>query len=500
MPADNTPILIGTGRITQRDPDLKTALGPIDLMVKAAERAAADAGANADLLRKCDCLHMVECITGQYEDRVGLLASRLGMHPTRTMYLETGGNTPQLLVNLTARELAAGKVGLALIAGAEALGSMVAAMIAGVIPDWVERDGAVFAGSVPPATGTADYELPYDVNPPANVYPIFENALRAKYGRSLEEHTRAIGELFSRFSRIAADNPEAWFQTARSAEEIATRTPRNRLVGFPYTKYMNAIIRIDQGACILMTTVGAARKLGIDESRWVYLLGCADANDHWFFSERADLHSSPAMRVAGGHALAMAACTIEDVDFFDLYSCFPSAVQVSRDELGIAQDDPRPLTVTGGLPYHGGPGSNYVNHSIGTMMDKVREKSGTKGLCSGLGWYLTRHSFGIYSCDPPQGEWECVEPAEYQSQIDELPKCEVAVEAAGRATVESYTVVHGREKAEKAIVVGRLDDDRRFLSYTAHDPELYAWMTTEELVGKSGKVTREKGMNVFHFD
>ena len=54
----------------------------------------------------------------------------------------------------------------------------------------------------------------------------------------------------------------------------------------------------------------------------------------------------------------MADCTISEIDAFDIYSCFPSAIQIACDEIGLDIDDPRNLTVTGGLPYFGGPGNN----------------------------------------------------------------------------------------------------------------------------------------------
>lgn len=39
--------------------------------------------------------------------------------------------------------------------------------------------------------------------------------------------------------------------------------------------------------------------------------------------------------------------------YLDLYSCFPCVVQIAADVLGMAHDDPRGFTVTGGLPFYG---------------------------------------------------------------------------------------------------------------------------------------------------
>ena len=70
------------------------------------------------------------------------------------------------------------------------------------------------------------------------------------------------------FTTIAASHPQSWFPTERSAEELVSVTDDNRLVGYPYPKYLNSVIRIDQAAAVVMTSVGKAREMGIDESRW----------------------------------------------------------------------------------------------------------------------------------------------------------------------------------------------------------------------------------------
>lgn len=497
----NTPILVGAGQITQRkSEDPVAALGPIDLMMESVRLAAADAGLEPTDLLTADSLRVVHFMTGLYEDPVGLLMRRLGIDAADTMYTSVGGNSPQMLVNATAEDLSEGRIRLAILAGAEALGSTVSAMMQGITPDWVEQDGAGPGVEPPCFDGTADYEVPYGFQRPINVYPLFENAIRAHNGWSVDEHMRRLGELFAPFSRVAAQHPGAWFQEEYSPEEIATVTDDNRMIGFPYTKRMNAVIRVDQSAAVIMTTVGVARELGINPGRWVFLHGCADATDHWLVSERENFYSSPACHIAGRTALEMAGLPISDVEHIDLYSCFPSAVQIGRDALGIDPGDPRPLTVTGGLPYHGGPANNYVMHAIATMMDRVRTKPGSFGVCTGIGWYITKHAVGIYSTTPVEGTWKREDPAICQAEIDALPKTEIAVEASGSCVVETYTVLHERSGPEQGIVVGRLEDGRRFLAVTPKDPTLWERMMTEEVIGKRGVVTPGPLTNEFVLD
>ena len=210
-----------------------------------------------------------------------------------------------------------------------------------------------------------------------------------------------IGALWSRFSEVAAGNPHAWIRTARTPEEIVTPGPGNRMVSFPYPKLCTANMQVDQGAAFIVCSVEAARAAGVPEERWVFPLAGADANDHWFISERPELHRSPAIRLAGAAALEQAGLGIDDIAFVDLYSCFPVVVQMAAHELGLAVDDPdRPLTLTGGLTFGGGPGNNYTSHGIARAVGALRSAPDSAALVSGLGWYATKHSLGVYAVTP----------------------------------------------------------------------------------------------------
>ena len=502
MRDDRTPILIGAGQLTQRDVEPAQALEPLAMMVETARRAAADAGTDARLLAQADTVAVVNIIGWQYSNAPAALAERLGAQPRQLLYTTVGGNTPQWLVNETAAQIAAGRVRLALLAGAEAIHTLLRARKSHTQLHW-SANGA----GTPTVLGTArhgssDHEMAHGLHMPTTIYPLFENALRAHEGLSLAAHRERLGALCARFAAVAAQNPLAWFRQARSAAEIATVSPDNRLIGFPYPKYMNAIMDVDQSAAVLMTSVGVARELGIDPSRWVYLWGCADAHDLWFISERQNYYSSPAIRLAGEKALAMAGIGIEAIDEIELYSCFPSAVQIARNMLGVPLDDPRPLTVTGGLPYHGGPGNNYTMHGIATMMHRLRATPGRKGLVTGLGWYVTKHSVGIYSAAPPpwsgEREWTREDPAAYQPALDHALHPELVTEPQGRGVIETYTVLHDRDGAPmRGIAVGRLTDGRRFIANTPDDRTVLDGLMAAEAIGRVGTVTSTNGANRF---
>lgn len=495
---DSTPILIGGGQLSQRDVDPARAQEPVDMMAESARRAAADAGATDRLLRDLDSISVVNIVAWRYRNAPRLLAERLGAHPREQIYTTMGGNTPQWLINETAARIAAGQVRCALIAGVEAFHSMRRAGKAGMKLAWTHDDGPEPTIVGDPRPGNNEHEIAHQMQMPIQIFPMFENALRAHAQLSIAAHRERLGALCSGMSAVAAKNPNAWFQQLRPAAEIATVTPDNRMIGFPYPKYMNSIIDVDQAAAVLMTSVGEARKLGIDPSRWIYLRGTGDAHDLWFVSERVNYYSSPAIERMGADALAMAGLTIGDIDYIDLYSCFPCAVQLGADGLGIARDDPRPLTVTGGLPYHGGPGSNYPTHAVATVMTKLREKPGANGLVTGLGWYATKHSIGIYSSEPGPMPWRRADPHVGQRVLDAMPHPALEQQPTGAGTIETYTVLHGRDGApESGIIIGRLDDGRRFLANTPADRVLLEGLEKEEAIGRRGTVTAGSPVNRF---
>ncbi len=503
MPAPNLPVIVGVGQYVNRSRDLSEAREPLDMIDTVARAAQDDAGVQG-LLPRIDSLQVVNIIAWPYPDTLGLVAERLGARPAHRIYSTIGGETPQRLINETAERIVRGETSLALLCGAEVLHSVRRARKEGVKLPWHKR-GVPREMVGDNRIGFSEVEARHGAVMPSRVYPLFENALRAHLGLSLEQHRQRLGALYQRLSTVAADNPYAWFPDPLSAEEITTVSPDNRMICFPYTKRMNAIMEVDQAAAIIVTGSRTARELGIPEDRWAYLWGCGDANDKWFVSDRIDLHSSPAIRTATGRALGMAGLTADEIDFFDLYSCFPAAVQLAMGELGLAIDDARPLTVTGGLPYAGGPGNNYVMHSVATTVARLRENPEAAALVTGLGWFASKHSVGVYSARRPPGErWQRTDPEADQVKLEAMESPPAVEQAEGPASVESYTVQFGREgDPELGIVIGRLGDGEkpgaRFIANTPPDSDLLWAMTRQEFIGTSGRVHHDagSGRNVF---
>jgi len=324
------------------------------------------------------------------------------------------------------------------------------------------------------------------------VYPLLETALRAQLGHGIDEHQRYVGELWSKFAAVAATNPHAWSRTPYTAEDISTVSADNRMVCFPYPKRMCANIDVDQGAALLLCSYEAASAAGVPDDRIVFLHAGAGAHDHYFVTERASLAASPAIRDAGRAALEASQASIDDVAAFDLYSCFPSAVQMGRDALGLAPGDDRPLTVTGGLGFAGGPVNNYPTHGIAAMLDRLRAEPGAIGLTTALGWYVTKHSMGVWSTTPPAVPFRYVDA---QATVDTQPAREPAGLVDGTATVEATSVSFERDGTPSVGIVALLtDDDRRALA-NCRDASALAAMTTEPWEGRRAKVTNDGTTN-----
>lgn len=450
-----TPVIVGIGQVNQRDESPDTE--PVDLMAAAAREAA-----DPRVLAAVDSIRVVNLLSWRYRDPGLLLGRLIGAPDAATQYTGIGGNTPQSLINQTCLDIGQGRAGVVLLAGGEAWRTRMRLRARGIRPNWTRQDDSV---PIPPGSGTdvpmaGPAEDRIGLDRPSFVYPLFEQSLRIAAGESITEHQLRIGELWAGFSAVAAGNPHAWVREALSAEKIATAGPDNRMISWPYPKLMNSNNMVDQAAALILCSAQMAEYLQIPPDSWVFPHAGTDSHDTYLIGERDELHRSPAIRIGGRRVLEMAGIGTDDLDHVDLYSCFPSAVQVAAAELGLPAG--RPLTVTGGLTFAGGPWNNYVMHSIATMAEVLRAQPGTRGLITANGGYLTKHSFGVYSTTPPATpfRWEDV-----QAEVDREPTRTAHVEWEGTGSVEAWTVPFDRDgKPERAFVAVRTPDGGRALA------------------------------------
>ena len=286
------PLLVGAGEIVDRPADPRDGREPLVLMEAAARAALADTQASG-LIESVDTVAVVTNVFHDYDDTAGLLAERLGCRPRRRLVTTWGGNTPQSLVNHLCDEIAAGRSDLALIAGAEAVATMRTLGKLGVTPAWTERRDTDLPRWGDTRSGMSDLESRHGAREAYVTFALIENAFRAARGQSIEASMREIGAFAERAAAIAADNPTAWFRDAKPAATLTTVTPQNRMVAFPYPKYLNAIMEVNQGAALLLASDGAARRLGIAADRWVYPWAGTDVTETWYLIDRTALHGCP---------------------------------------------------------------------------------------------------------------------------------------------------------------------------------------------------------------
>ncbi len=488
-----TPCVIGVAQRTWHLSGDDWAPEPLEMQAEVLSAAAEDTGASR-VLASLDGLDVVHCMSWPYDEPARRLAGRVAADPERCLDAGMGGTVPQQLLNAAARRIIAGESGVEAVVGAEALDTKRRMKKAGERPAWSHRHpdppGFPFEAPFHPA------EIAHEVFQAWLTFAVRDIARRARTTRSPEEHREELGRLLAPFSEVAAKNPYAWFPTVHTAEELITPTPANRMVGYPYTKTMVAVMDVDMAAAVILASWEEADRLGVPVERRVPLAGWCFGTDQVYLAEHPDLSRSPAMAVTSAEAMRVASVALDDIAHFDLYSCFASSVDFARDALGIAAEDSRCLTVTGGLPYAGGPASNYLGHAIATMVRTLREDPGALGLVSGVGMHMTKHVYAVYG--GVAGASAPRLPAETEAQraleVASTPRL-IAETATGPATIAAYSVVHGRDgEPQWGLAVLDLPDGARTYARSEDLPTLARW-EAQECVGEAVELRTDGTVN-----
>jgi acetyl-CoA C-acetyltransferase len=447
--------------------------------------AVADTGASGDVLGAIQSLSAVYCMSWPYDDLVGRLAERLGIAPTHRAVSGMSGTSAQSLLLTAAGHISAGELDVAVVAGAEALATKRLLKKAGERPVWSHR--ADPAPAMPFDWPFHPAEIAHEVFQAYLTFALRDTARRAAMGVSPDERRDQIGALMGPMTLVANRNPYAWDPTIRTGAEIIDPTPGNRLVASPYTKHSVAVMDVDMAGALIVASHGAADRLGVPSDQRVYLRGWAEAEDARYVAEHPDLSRSPAMAWCAEHALASAGATADDLGHLDLYSCFASSIDFALDALGMTDSlGGRDVTVTGGLPFSGGPACNYLAHSIASMVDALRVDPGSLGLTTGVGMHMTKHSWAVWGTEPrssvPPGS---APPAEVTTLVDTW---------SGPATIATYSVLHDRTgAATSGLAVCDVDGGRVYARST--DAEVLAAWEADEWVGRAVTLRTADGVN-----
>lgn len=506
MIAENTPVIIGVGQASERPQDEGyEALSHMDLAGRALQAAIDDCRATSPVAPAIEHLSAIRQFEISYEAAVApfgksdnparSIAKRVGANPERAVLEVTGGQEPQKLVGEIAEHIAHCEFELGAIVGAEAISTVLALAKAGQKPDWSEEIG----GDLDDRGYGSEriFEKEWLMHATLGViggYACADNARRHRLGLSLQEYRQQVGELFAPFTKFAAANPHAAAPVERSAEELATVTDRNRIVAEPYTRMTVARDQVNQGAAILIASVKKARELGVPEDRWVYIHGVTSANELKVL-RRPDLSRSPAANASIERALDLTGIGFDDVRHIDLYSCFAAPVFNVIEHFGIAPDDPRGLTLTGGLPFFGGAGNNYSSHAIAEAVARCREDRGSFALVGANGGVLSKYATGTYSTQP--ADWN----AHIRYHRMSVPQAPEPLDSApeGDVTVESYTWSVGKDadKVRSSVIVRTAEGKRALISPDYKDDATRALFESGDPFGAKLFVRRdESGRNI----
>ncbi len=494
------PVIVGVGQCVERIGEPGYAgRSAADLAASAAERAIADAGAARDVRPLIEVVSAIRTFedSGAAPSPFGkpdkfplAVARRLGLTPKRAILEAVGGQSPVTALVEMAERIARGETPAGLVFGGEAISTTRHLVSRGETRDWAETDEGEIEdrGSARMLTAPG---IRHGIVSAAAAYALLENARRARLGMSREDYRAAMGELFAPFSAVAAENPYASARGAPlTAEEIATVTPKNRMIADPFPLKVVSRDQVNMGAALLAMSVSAAREAGVPEDRWVCIHGAAQAAEPDIL-ERADPGAYPAAAAALDAVLAAAGRRIDEIDTLDFYSCFPIAVfSTAIDHLGLSPHDPRGLTVTGGLPYFGGAGNGYSSHAIASTVERLRAAPSTFGLVGANGGFQSKYAALVLSSRPGgfTGWSEAVQHHPAPPELAELVQ--------GRGTIETYTVIHGRDGPAYAVAVGRLPDGRRFIA-RSDDPATLAAMVEHDPLGAEVSLANDGERNSF---
>ncbi|NKI18701.1 acetyl-CoA acetyltransferase [Spongiibacter sp. KMU-166] len=413
---------------------------------------------------------------------------RLGITPKDAIYATVGGQTPQALVGEFSEKLHKGSCEAVLLVGGEVMANIKAASRQGVKLNWSENiEGSLEDRGLTDGDHLAtSIEFEHQLLQPMQFYGFMEQARRADLGEDISEYRKEMGNTFAKLSQIAANNPHAQFPQAYTPNELTEPNDKNRMIVSPFTRNLVAKDSVNQAAAVVLTTVGKAKSLGIPESKWVYLHGYSNTKERTLL-ERPRIGYSKGMEQSLLGALAAAGKQTQDIQHFDIYSCFPVVVHQARDILGIAANDPRPLSQTGGLPYFGGPGNNYSTHGLVSLVESLRKEPGSYGLLYANGGWMSKHAAGIYSTTPPSEAWQPAPSTHLQANVDAEAPIEMEAKPSGEAVLESYIINYFKGQPLNSVVIGKLKSNgKRFYALNAfEDSETLARTLSDKMLGST---------------
>lgn len=495
--APNTAVIVGIGFHQEKREDPTASAEPYQLMVEAVRRAADDAGSRA-LLGAIESISIPQGMW-EYRNPGKLVADAVGCPNATTILAGLGVLQLQLISDLC-NAIAAGERHVGVVVAGEAKYRRLRSTITGQpVADTAAED-------LPPPdvhqTSTdmwcSDLESRRGLTSPVEFFAIIESALRHAQGLDLERHRDELAALYGRFSAIAAENPHAWRRDPVSAATIRDASPKNQMLAFPYTKLHASQWNVNQAVALLVCSAERARRMGLDESRWIYPLAAVHSKHVVAPAQMRHLDTRLGTVLVGERALALAGVTPADLTAAELYSCFPAAIQSFARDLRIPAGCP--WTVTGSMAFFGGPFNNASIEGAAALAEFLRGDGGGRGaargaarrvgLVSNLSGIFSKQACAVLANAPgPEGyRFEDV-TAEVAAANPPVP---IRDDYVGPATIIGYTVVFAGGAPSHAIAYCDTPAGERTV-VRSEEPALLEAMMREEFCGRTIEVDARGG-------
>jgi len=471
---DQVPVLVGCAALQQQLTDFMQAREAIDLMTDACMLAAQDAG-SAELLKQCQCI-LVPQGMWPYSDPARHIAQAIGADNAVSVLVKIGVLQQTAIADACGR-ITAGDCDIAIVVGGEARYRALQAQIAGQQAPETVMPGAPDEVMEPEAELWLAAETQAGLAMPVGFYALIESAWRFRQKLGIEQHRDAIAQLYSDFSKIAVNNPDAWKRDFVSAQTIRDASAQNKMLAFPYTKLHNTSWNVDQASALIFCSEKKARELGLDSSRWIYPWASTQSNHMLSVAQRPDISRSVGAEVGARVLLNAVGIDAVAIRYADLYSCFPIAVELFADALQLKAGTP--LTVTGGMPFAGGPLNNYVLQATVKMVQTLRGDCDACGVVTSVSGLMTKQAYGLWSAQKPRVAFRDIdvtdEVAAACTAVDVLETYE------GIVDVVAFTVL--LQGMARAIVIADTYDKKRVVLFS-DDAQIVEQMQREEWCGR----------------
>ena len=471
----NRPVLVGIGLLQQKGSfaELDEAL----ILMEQATLSAIEDTENSSIVNYIDEVQVPKGYW-TYRDPGKWIAEKHGFSKAKTSVTKIGV-LQQNLINSACNKIINGDIRASLIVGGEARYKKIQALKEGL--QFEEMELTVNPDHYVKAK--EDLYIPEELDAlgmmAVGYYAIIESAMRFKHQRNLRDHELFIAKYYERFSQIAKNNPHAWYRNPFIADEIKNPTLKNQRIAYPYNKLHNSSWNVNQASALILCSEELADQLNVPKNKRVYPLVSSETNHMIAVIQRPDLSKPAGLRLAANYLMETAQSYNINPSMFELYSCFPVAVLLFAEALNIP--DYTDKTVTGGMPFAGGPLNNYMIHATAQVLEKIRNNPSEIGLVTGVSGMMTKQALAIWGKDPLM-DFRAKDVTQ-EAAILETPVA-MSSQNDGEGKVLGCTTLFQNNEGIKAIIYAE-DTNQQRKVITSTDKDIIKNLGEEEWVGKN---------------